>query len=127
VSVGVKVEVEGASAFRKAATAAGKEAVDDLKKANKAAAEVVKAAAIPLAPVLTGALRSSIRPAGTKTAGIVRAGKARIPWAPVVHWGWAARGIEPRPFMLDALDRRRDEVTERYATQVAEIVRKHGL
>lgn len=127
MSIGVKVEVEGAKEFRKAATAAGKEAVDGLKAANKAAAQVVKLAAIPLAPVLTGRLRDSIRPAGTKTAGIVRAAGARIPWGPVIHWGWAAKGIAPRPFMLDALDSRRDEITKKYAEQVDALIRKHGL
>mgnify|MGYP000146552482 CR=1 FL=1 len=40
-----------------------------------------------LAPSRTGALRASIRAAGTKTAAIVRMGSKRVPYANAVHWG----------------------------------------
>lgn len=123
----VKVEIEGGKQFRAAATAAGKDAVDDLKAANKSAAEVVKTAALPIVPVMTGALKNSVRTSGTKTAGVVRAASARIPWGPPIHWGWAARNIAPRPFLYEALDSRRDEVMATYVKQVDEVIRKHGL
>lgn len=127
MGLGVRIEVDGAREFRAAATAAGKEAVDDLKRANKAAAEIVKREAVTLVPVLTGKLQSSIRPAGTKTAGIVRAGFKSVPWAGPVHWGWAERGIVPRPFLVDALDARRGEVLDRYQRQVDDLIERHRL
>lgn len=123
----VKVEVEGARQFRAAATAAGKDAVDDLKAANKSAADVVKTAALPIVPVLTGDLKSSLRTSGTKTAGVVRAASARVPWGPPIHWGWEARNIAPRPFLYKALDSRREQVMETYIRQVDQVIRKHGL
>lgn len=95
-----RVEVEGVRELRRTLRAAGDD-LSDLKAANLAAAEIAADAARGRAPVLTGALAGDIRAAGTKTAGIIRAGRKRIPYAGAIHWGWPARGITARPYLAD--------------------------
>ena len=76
--------------------------VADLKDANAAAAEIVAREAQARAPKRSGALAGTIR--GNRAAGkaVVAAGKAKVPYAGPIHWGWPARGIPRRPFITDA-------------------------
>lgn len=94
------VQIDGARELRRTLRAAGDD-LEDLKAANQAAAEVAAAAARGRAPVLTGRLSSDIRASGTKTAGIIRAGRKKIPYAGPIHWGWPARGIAARPYLTE--------------------------
>lgn len=80
------VQVQGARELRKTLKAAG-ESLDDLKASHKQAAEIAARASAALAPRITGRLSTSIRAAGTNSAGIVRAGKKSVPYANAVHWG----------------------------------------
>jgi len=100
---------------------------DDLKEFHLDLAELVMARALSRAPVRTGRLRETIRASGTKTAGRVRAGFKRVPYAGVIHFGWPARRIQPQPFLYDALDQRRNEVFNRYFDGIKKIQRKAGL
>lgn len=104
------VEVQGLRQLRKTLRQAGDD-MADLKAANLEAAQLVATAAAARAPRgATGALAADVRPTGTKTAGIVRAGRARLPYAGPIHWGWpqrptaTARGgpIPANPFLIDA-------------------------
>lgn len=91
-------EVEGGRSLRKQLRAAGVD-LTDLKAVHRQAAQLSANRAAQKAPEVTGRLRATIRAAGTKTAGIVRVGNnTRVPYAPVVHWGWKARGIPANPF-----------------------------
>lgn len=97
----VSVRVEGLAQLRRdLRTFAGD--VDDLKDANAAAARIVAAAAEARAPRRSGRLAASVR--GNRAAGkaTVSAGRASVPYAGPIHWGWAARGIEANPFVADA-------------------------
>lgn len=94
------VQIDGARELRRTLRAAGDD-LEDLKEANQAAAEVAAAAARGRAPVLTGRLSSDIRASGTKTAGIIRAGRKKIPYAGAIHWGWPDRGISARPYLTE--------------------------
>jgi hypothetical protein len=110
---------------------------DDLKWLHQDLAEIVANRAEALAPVRTGRLKQSIRAAGTKTAGRVRAGFKRVPWTGPVHFGWATRPdaakgwrggpIHPNPFLYDALDERHNQVFETYFEGIKKIQRKAGL
>lgn len=71
----------------------------DLKDANRHAANIASDASAPLAPFRTGALRRSVRSSGTVSAGIIRAGRKRVPYAGPIHWGWPSRGIRATPFL----------------------------
>ncbi|WP_217182604.1 hypothetical protein [Streptomyces sp. AC495_CC817] len=70
-----------------------------MKTAHRDAAAIAARASEALAPERSGKLRATIRAAGTKTAAILRAGFARVPYAGPIHWGWFARGILPQPFL----------------------------
>ncbi|GAA0898703.1 hypothetical protein GCM10009551_107070 [Nocardiopsis tropica] len=43
-----------------------------------------------------------MRTGATQRAGVVRAGRASVPYAGPIHWGWEARGIRAQPFLSDA-------------------------
>lgn len=99
--------------------------LDDLKEANREVGQIVATRAEQLVPVRSGALRGSIR-AGRRVSGaIVQSGGRLLPYAPVIHFGWPARNIEPQPFLYDAADDRRDEVAARYDAAVADLIRKY--
>ena len=100
---------------------------DDLKELHTDLAKIVADRASQLAPVKSGKLRDTIRASGTKTAGRVRSGFKRVPYAGVIHFGFPARGIKPQPFLYDALDQRRDEVLDRYFQGVKKIQKKAVL
>jgi len=95
------VRVEGARAFRSQLRAGG-DSLDDLKAAHRQAADIAAAAGAARAPVgPTGRLKRSIRASGTKTAGIIRVGTARVPYAMPIHWGWHRRHIKQNAFLTD--------------------------
>lgn len=92
------VEIEGARELRRQLRAAGDD-MEDLKEINRAAAEIAAGAARMRAPRDSGALAGDIRASGTKTAGVIRAGRKRLPYAGPIEWGWPARGIAPHPYL----------------------------
>ena len=98
---GITYKAEGARELRRTLRRAGDD-LGDLRETHRGVAQLVAGTARGLAPVVTGRLRSNIRPGATKTAAIVRAGGARVPYAGPIHWGWPNRGIEPHPFIADA-------------------------
>ena len=118
------VEVVGLGKFLRQIKQLDPDVLAELKAANRDIADDVTSTAKQLAPRLTGRLGASVRPGATNRTGIVRAGSKRVPWAGPQHFGWAARNIEPQPFLYDALDDRRDEVVTRYREAVNDAVRK---
>lgn len=97
------LQVVGGRELRRAFDRAGVD-VQDLKDAHRAVAELVKDAADPRTPRRTGRLANSTRAAGTKSAAIVRAGGARVPYANPIHWGWPARHIAAQPWVSEAAE-----------------------
>lgn len=75
--------------------------LDDLKAAHKEAAGIAAGGASSRVPVVSGKLAGTIRAAGTKTAGIVRVGTKRVPYAGAINYGWPARRIRPAFFLND--------------------------
>jgi hypothetical protein len=94
---------------------------------HKALASAVAGDSKQFVPVLSGALRESIREAATKKSARVKAGGGKLKYAGPIHFGWAARRIEPQPFIYDAIDGRRDEIKERYEKLVDDLIKKHDL
>jgi hypothetical protein len=97
----VGVRIEGLTTLTRTMRKAGED-LGDLKNANARAAAIVVSAAAGMAPRRSGALASSIR--GTRAAGRARvqAGRASVPYAAPIHWGWPARHIAANPFLSDA-------------------------
>lgn len=125
------VHVQGVRELRKALRQAGDD-MQDLKDANRQAAQIVVARARSLAPSRTGALRASIRAAGTKTAAIVRMGSKRIPYANAVHWGrvwWPNKPqkhhvavIDENPFVSKAAQQTESTWVPLYETAIDQIL-----
>lgn len=90
-------QVEGGRELRRTLKEAGDD-LGDLKAAHKQAAAIAAEGARALVPVLTGALQATIRPAGTQSAGLVRAGNKRVPYANAIQWGrqiWPSKRASP--------------------------------
>lgn len=115
-----QIQVKGINPLVRALKRAGDEdMLVALKDANAEAAGKVHTAAAPLAPVgETAKLVSSLRGSATERAGYVRAGRASVPYAGVIHFGYPARNIEPNTFLYDALDARKSEVEQAYVMRM---------
>jgi len=124
-----RVEVEGDRELRRALKHFDGN-LGDLRDVHESAGEVVEREAERLVPVRSGLLRQSIRLsvrlAGRKAQGtsVIAGGGRLVPYAPPIHFGWKRRGIEPNPFLFDALDKRREEVRDRYDDGVQSLVRR---
>lgn len=118
--------VEGGRELRRSLRAAGSD-LTELKAANKRAADIVAAAAPARTPRVSGRLASSIRGAGTKTAGIVRAGNNRksgtgVPYALPIHWGWPKRNIKANPFLSDTAQQTEERWMKEYEIDIDRII-----
>lgn len=119
----VGIRLEGARELRASLKDAGDD-LADFKAAHAEAAEVVQTVAVGLVPVRTGALRASIRSTGSATAGVVRAGSARVPYAAAIHYGWPRRGIKPHPFITEAAKRETPRVVDVIEQHITRILNK---
>lgn len=98
--------------------------VDDLKAAHKEAAQIAATASAALAPSVSGALKRTIRAAGTKTAGVIRAGTKRVPYAAPIHWGWKRRNIAGAFFLSDGATSSEGRWIRVYENHLQELVKK---
>lgn len=120
------IQVEGVDKVRRALRKI-EDGAKDLKEAHREGAEIVADESKRIVPVRSGALRDTIRAAGQVGGGVVRAGFARIPYAGVIHFGWAGHNIEPQPYLYDAADNRTSEVLDAYDKQLANLIQENGL
>jgi len=118
-----QIEVVGLRELVKDIKAAGdKQLEDELKDAHKASAEVVAVAARPMIPRQSGLLAGTLRTAASLRGGRVALGKKKVPYANPIHWGWPSRGIEARPFLLDAFQANQPQALEAFETRVERLV-----
>lgn len=115
------VEVEGLRTLRRTLKAAG-HSLQDLKDAHNEVAQLVVRAAAPNAPRRTGALAGTDRGSGTQSAAIVRAGRASVPYAGPIHWGWPARHITAQPWLYEAAVDSQDQWTGVYLRALQHII-----
>lgn len=115
------VEVEGLRTLRRTLKAAGV-SLEDLKEAHAEVAKLVVRAAAPGAPRRTGRLAASTRGAGVAGGAVVRAGKASLPYANAIHWGWRAHHIKAQPWIYDAAENSKDQWTGLYLRALQKII-----
>lgn len=122
---GTTVELVGA---RKLRTALRRADVDmsTLRAPNLAAARIVAGVGAARAPRRTGTLAANVRPGATRSAGVVRAGGARVPYAAPIHWGWPSRHIQPNPFLADAAAATEPMWIRAYMAEMERIVSRVG-
>jgi hypothetical protein len=115
------VTVTGAKELRRAMKRMGAD-LKDLTAVNRAAAQPVLEESRRLVPRVSGTLGRSIRLTASRTGASVRAGKAAVPYAGPIHFGWRRRNIEANPFLYRAIANRHDEVLSIYNGRVEELV-----
>jgi hypothetical protein len=118
---GPVVQVIGARQLRATLKRAGDD-LQDLTDAHGKISRIVVGAT--RAPRRTGRLAGSVRGSGTKTVATVRAGRASVPYAGPIHYGWPARRIAPNPFLTDAAHATEPTWTAVYTQTVNRLLEK---
>ena len=54
----------------------------------------------------------------------VSVGRATVPYAGAIHWGWPARNISAQPFLTDAAKATEPTWTRQYLSDIQKIVDK---
>lgn len=107
-----------------------------LTDTNRRLARTIVDRALPFVPVRTGRLKASVRGLGNQRGAIGKAGGARVPYAPAIHWGRSAgninfrtgrasRGqgrIDGRPFLWQAAQSVEREVVDEYQDDLNRIL-----
>ena len=122
------IRVTGAKELRRALKNAEGDLKQELKAANKAAAQsVADAAKSRHVPVKSGNLAAAISALGSATKGTVKAGKkskGTQNYAGVIHYGDPNRGRPPQPFLHEAMSAEWDNVYGAYETALKNITDK---
>lgn len=95
------VRIEGLNELVRTLKRAGAD-ISELKEAHAKAGQIVATEAEAIAPRRSGRLAGTIRAARQVRRARVQAGRASVPYAGPIHWGWPARNIEPQPFLSEA-------------------------
>lgn len=118
--------VEGLSGVVRALQDLGLD-VDDLKDAfAEIAAEGAELAA-GFAPRRSGALADTIRGNRAKSKAVVIAGRARVPYAGAINYGWPKRNITGAGFMQKADLALRGRVLDKLEEEITKKIRQKGL
>ena len=115
------IEVEGARELRRTLAKAGAD-LNDLKETHRAVGAYVGARAVQNAPKVSGALAGSMRPSSAKTSAVVRFGSKAVPYAGVIHWGWAGHHIAANPFASTAAEDTEETWLAMYMDRIEKIV-----
>lgn len=119
----IEVRLDGGRQLR-AGLAGIEGGLEDLKAANKEAAGIAAGGAVKRVPVVSNKLAGTIRAAGTKTAGIVRVGTKRVPYAGPINYGWPGRNIAPSFFLNDGAQATEPRWIPVYMKHLEELVNK---
>jgi hypothetical protein len=122
----VAVHIQGLRDITRAMEKAGVE-VEELKEVMGGVAAEAAQTMQRYVPTRTGALRASVRGNKAKGKAVVTAGKARVPYAGPIQYGWRARGIRPAMYVErtdSVMDTRAPEMLEDGWARIAE---RHGL
>lgn len=127
---GASVRIEGLGRTLRALAKAGADA-QDMRDAMHRLGMVVVTAARPRVPIgkgpAAGRTLSTLRAGRGKTKAVVRMGGARAPYAPVVHYGWPARNIDPQPSLVDAYQATRPRVLAQLDTELGQLLKSNRL
>lgn len=111
------VRVEGLDNLVRTLKRAGVD-ISELKDAHARAGEIVAGEAAAIAPRRSGALAGTIRAARQVRRAQVVAGRASVPYAAPIHWGWPARNIVAQPFLSDAAQSTETRWVDQYRKDV---------
>ncbi|MFT4189844.1 MAG: hypothetical protein QM621_14865 [Aeromicrobium sp.] len=120
------VQVEGLASLVRRLQALGL-AVDDLKDAFSTIAGEAAEAVSRHAPRKSGRLAADVRGNRAKAKAVVRAGRAAVPYAGPVNYGWPARHIAPAMFMQRGEAEYMPRAVGRLEDEIDTQIRKRGL
>lgn len=122
-SASVDINVTGDKELRRALDRFG-DRVADMDEPDDDAAEIVRTRARRRAPVVSGALRDTIRAIRVDEGIGVVAGSRRVAYARIIHEGLPSRNIEPNRFLTSALRDEQERVVDVYERHVDRQVRR---
>lgn len=121
------VRIEGLNKKVRDLQALGLE-VDDLKDAFSTIADEAAEVVTSYVPVgETGALADTVRGNRAKSKAVVRAGKAAVPYAGPINYGWPARGIEAAEYMQKGDQEMQPVAVRRLEEEIEHQIRKRDL
>lgn len=98
MAAGVDIKVEGLSRVVRDLERLGVD-LEDLRDAFSRIAREATPTYQRFTPVRSGALRGSYRPARTKNRAVLYVGRAAVPYARVINYGFPRRGIRAANFV----------------------------
>jgi len=120
------VRVEGLREVVRGLQRAGVD-IADLKETFSSIAREGARLASGFAPKRSGRLAGSVRGNKAKNKAVVIAGRARIPYAGPINYGWRKRNINPSQFMQRADADLAPRVVEMLEVGLDEAIRRAGL
>jgi hypothetical protein len=114
-----------------------KEVIDTLNKLNKdiesnlalnkELSTTLSQKASAMAPVLTGALASSVKGNPSAEKAQILAGSAAVPYAGVIEYGWPDRNIEAQPYLNPAVNDNMGYIIEKYNDSIQKAIKQYNL
>ena len=114
-----------------------KQVTDSLKKLNKdlesnielnkELSTTLSQKASAMAPVLTGALASSVKGNPSAEKAQILAGSAAVPYAGVIEYGWPLRNIEAQPYLNPAVNDNMGYIIEKYNDSIQKAIKQYNL
>jgi len=114
-----------------------KEVTDSLKKLNKdlesnielnkELSTTLSQKASAMAPILTGALASSVKGNPSAEKAQILAGSAAVPYAGVQEYGWPDRNIKAQPYLNPAVRDNMGYIIEKYNDSIQKAIKQYDL
>lgn len=120
------VRVEGLARLTRQLVDLGAD-LDDLKNVFAGIASEGAHLAASFAPKRSGALAASIRGNRAKNKAVVTAGRAAVPYAGAINYGWPARGIRPALFLQRADVALQPRALDMLESGINDAIAKRGL
>lgn len=120
------VRVEGLNRAVRDLQRAGVE-IADIKDVFAEIASEAATIAARYAPVRSGALARSVRGNKAKNKAVVLAGRARVPYAGAINYGWPKRNIKPANFLAKADAEMAERAPKMLEDGVQRIIERNNL
>src|SRR5690625_1214867 len=124
--VGLRIEIDGLNETLRALSKAGADA-EEMRDLMHSVGTIIVDGARSRVPVRSGALLASLRPGRGKTKAVVRAGRALVPYAGVIHYGYPSGNIAPTMFLVDSVTANRQKVIERVEQGLNDLLKANGF
>jgi len=94
---------------------------------NKELSTTLSQKASAMAPVLTGALASSVKGNPSAEKAQILAGSAAVPYAGVIEYGWPDRNIKAQPYLNPAVKDNMGYIIEKYNDSIQKAIKQYDL